>query len=139
LGEWRKRKHIAVAQDEEEETHAHELKRRDSDSQDDSDSDGQSSTTLRLSQEDYAGDVPSWMGSAQKGSFMDFVTSVREELTVDVRYGFVHLALFYVVMNNMVWQYTDGEGLARLIEFRSSFCSASQTLALFSSSSQALR
>lgn len=90
-----------MSQDEEEETHAHELKRRESESND-SDSDGQSSTTLRLSQDDYAGEVPSWMGSAQKGSLMDFVTSVRQELTVDVRYGFVHLALFYVVMNNMV-------------------------------------
>ena len=102
-GEWRKRKHTALAQDDRDEEVAHELKRRDSDSRDGmDDDDGESSTTLRLSQEDYVGNIPSWMGGYVRGSHMDFVTAVKQEITIDVRYGFAHLALFYVVMNNMV-------------------------------------
>ena len=110
LGEWRKRKHTAVAQDEneaaaaDEEEGAHELKERDSDSRTSEDDDGESSTTLRLSQEDYAGDLPPWMGGESKGIVMDFVLAVKDEVASDVRYGFAHLALFYVVMNNMVRQ-----------------------------------
>ena len=90
-----------MPQNDTDEELAHELKRRDSrDGMEDDD--GESSTTLRLSQEDYAGDVPSWMGKQGGGSYMDFINAVKEEITIDVRYGFAHLALFYVVMNNMV-------------------------------------
>ena len=93
-----------MAQDEADaaEVEAHELKGRDSESHSSEDDDGESSTTLRLSQEDYAGDVPHWMGGQSKGMVMDFVMAVKDEVATDVRYGFAHLALFYVVMNNMV-------------------------------------
>ena len=70
------------------------------------DDNSESSATLRLSQEDYVGDAPSWMGG-HRGGVMGFVTAVKEEVAIDVRYGFAHLALFYVVMNNMVRSIED--------------------------------
>jgi hypothetical protein len=42
------------------------------------------------------------MRSASKGAVLDFIQAARDEVASDVRYGFAHLALFYVVMNNMV-------------------------------------
>jgi hypothetical protein len=42
------------------------------------------------------------MRGASKGAVANFIHAVKEEVASDVRYGFAHLALFYVVMNNMV-------------------------------------
>jgi hypothetical protein len=96
VGEWRKRRHEPVATEEDEEEE-HELKQHDLE-EDDAES---SRASIRLSQEDYAGDLP-WMRSTRKGAVLDFVEAVKDEVASEVRYGFAHLALFYVVMNNMV-------------------------------------
>lgn len=64
--------------------------------------DDSSSASIRLSEEDYAGNLP-WMNRARDSTPLEFIQAVRNEVASDVRYGFAHLALFYVVMNNMVY------------------------------------
>ena len=65
--------------------------------------DGESSGSVDLDGEDYASlELPSWMQGARGFRLSEFIEAIKGEVSTDVRYGFVHLALLYVVMNNMV-------------------------------------
>ncbi len=93
----------------EEQNEEHELEtKQDLDSRsstevEDDDDDAESSkASIRLSQEYFAAANLPWMMGASKGGVPNFIHAIKEEVASDVRYGFAHLALFYVVMNNMV-------------------------------------
>ena len=64
----------------------------------------QVSDTLSLNDENYASHIEETETSFGHRPFhlKAFLGSCKDEIPVEIRYGFVHLALFYVLINNTV-------------------------------------
>jgi hypothetical protein len=99
--DWRKRGYAPVPEDS-----SNEIKFEDvEDGKEERDGGESSSDTLSLEDEDYAsnsGGMHNSFGN-RRFQFKAFFQACKDEIPTEVRYGFVHLALFYVLINNTVW------------------------------------
>ncbi|KAF2395650.1 hypothetical protein EJ06DRAFT_484915 [Trichodelitschia bisporula] len=96
--EWKKRTYAEVAQEPDI-----EIKETPAAFKDD-ENDAESSSSRLLEEEDFLA-TPSQTQSAPVRRFdaAGFMAAVREEIPAETRYGFVHLALFYVIINNTIF------------------------------------
>ena len=99
--DWRKRRYAPVPEEV-----LNEIKFEDvEDDKEERDGGESSSDTISLEDENCALNNESMHNSFGNRRFelKSFFEACKDEIPTEVRYGFVHLALFYVIINNTVW------------------------------------